>query len=109
MVTEQQEDAFHADYCAERLKALGDPLRLRIVDLLRYGELSVGDIAEFLDAQIAGVSHHLQILKHAQLVTSRREGRFIYYKLHEDLLRAMGKSRRRLDLGCCTLEVPASS
>jgi DNA-binding transcriptional ArsR family regulator len=76
--TEEPQDAFHADFCAERLKTLSDPSRLRIIDVLRYGELSVGDIAEFLETQVASVSHHLQCLKLVQIVTSRREGRFNY-------------------------------
>jgi len=105
----KDQDAFHADYCAQRLKALGDPSRLRILDLLRHGEMSVGDIAEFLETQVVNVSHHLQILKQTQLVTARREGRFIYYQIHRDLLCAQGTSPHRLDLGCCTLEVPPNA
>jgi len=65
-----------------------------------------GDISEFLETQTVNVSHHLQILKHAGLVTTRREGRFIYYKLSDDLLSSRRRSRRRLNLGCCTIEVP---
>jgi DNA-binding transcriptional ArsR family regulator len=100
-------DTFQSSFCAERLKALGDPLRLQIVDLLRKGEMTVSDIGLFLETEIVTVSHHLQILKHAQLVTPRREGRFIYYSLQENLLRSEGKSRQVLDLGCCRIEVPA--
>ena len=101
------EDSFQADRCAGLLKALGDPLRLRIVDLLRQGEMTVGDIAELLDVELVIASHHLQILKHAQLVAPRREGRYIYYQLKEDMLKSVkGKSAQVLDLGCCRLEVP---
>lgn len=92
--------------CAGRLKALGEPLRLRIVDLLRKGTLTVGEISEKLDAEIVTTSHHLQILKNARLVTPRREGRFIYYSLSKDLLQKRGKSKQLLDLGCCAIEVP---
>jgi DNA-binding transcriptional ArsR family regulator len=100
-------DTFQSQFCAERLKALGDPLRLRIVDALRQGELAVGDLAELLEAEFVTVSHHLQILKHAQLVETRREGRFIYYKLTPDLLQsAKGGAAQFLDLGCCRIEVP---
>ena len=83
----QAVETFPADDCANRLKALGDPLRLRVVQLLRYGELTVGDIAQFLETPLAGISHHLQILKHAQLVTTRRAGRHIYYQLHHHIAR----------------------
>lgn len=100
--------SFPAEFCAERLKALSDPVRLRIVDLLCHGEMSVGDISEFLEAPLAGVSHHLQILKHADLVVTRREGRFIYYGLHPDLRRRSTRAPKGLDLGCCRLEIPES-
>ena len=94
------------NFCAERLKALGDPHRLKIVNALRYGELAVGDIAELLEAEVVTVSHHLKIMKYANLVEVRREGRFMYYRLHEDLQCTKGKGTRLLDLGCCRLEVP---
>ncbi|MBL8815533.1 MAG: winged helix-turn-helix transcriptional regulator [Planctomyces sp.] len=99
-------EVFDADFCAERLKALSDPHRLRIVNALRYGELTVGDIAELLDAEVVTVSHHLKIMKYADLVEVRREGRYMYYKLHSDLLCTSGRGTRFLDLGCCRLEVP---
>jgi len=99
-------EIFDADYCAERLKALSDPHRLKIVNALRYGELTVGDIAELLDAEVVTVSHHLKIMKYAGLVDVRREGRFMYYRLHDDLQSAGVRGKRFLDLGCCRLEVP---
>ena len=103
-----KEDAFQSDVCAERLKALGDPTRLRIIDALRAGELTVGDIAEILEVEVVMVSHHLQILKHAHLVEVRREGRFMVYSLHEDLFKkTSGRSKQFLDLGCCRIEIPA--
>ncbi|MGE3779891.1 MAG: ArsR/SmtB family transcription factor [Pirellulaceae bacterium] len=106
-MTSSETDRLQPDYCAERLRALGDPLRLRIVALLRQGEMTVGDIAQFLDVELVNASHHLQNLRHAGLVTPRREGRFIYYSLHKDLLPGgQRKSRQLLDLGCCRIELP---
>jgi DNA-binding transcriptional ArsR family regulator len=99
-------ETFDANFCAERLKALGDPHRLRIINALRYGELTVGDIAELLSAEVVTVSHHLKIMKYARLVEVRRDGRFMYYRLHEDLHCSNAKGTRILDLGCCRLEVP---
>ena len=99
-------DVFDAEFCAERLKALSDPHRLKIVNALRYGELTVSDIAELLDAEVVTISHHLKIMKYASLVEVRREGRFMYYRLHEDLQCSGRKGTRFLDLGCCRLEVP---
>ncbi len=100
------QDVFDADFCAERLKALSDPHRLRLVNALRYGELTVGDLAELLDAEVVTISHHLKIMKYANLVEVRREGRFMYYRLQEDLQCKGRKGTRFLDLGCCRLEVP---
>ena len=102
-------DGFNAEFCAERLKALSDPLRLRVVDALRYGEMTVSDLTELLGTEMVTLSHHLQILKHAKLVVARRDGRYMYYSLHDELIQAVkGKSQQFLDLGCCRLEVPAA-
>ena len=51
-------DVFQSDVCAERLKALSEPLRLRIVDLLRNGERPVGEISESLEVELVTASHH---------------------------------------------------
>lgn len=105
-MSSDQQDTFQAEHCAHLLKALGDPLRLRIVDLLRHGELTVSDIANFLETEVVNISHHLQVLKNAKLVVSRREGRFIYYRLPSELLYTKGRSSQFLNLGCCRIEVP---
>ena len=100
-------DNFQSKSCADHLKALSEPLRLRIVDILRHGEMTVGDIAEFLEVEIVTVSHHLKILKNAHLVKVKREGRFMIYRLSPDLLqKASGSSKQYLNLGCCRIEVP---
>ncbi|WP_339747487.1 metalloregulator ArsR/SmtB family transcription factor [uncultured Rubinisphaera sp.] len=101
-MTNLTDDTFQAEYCAERLKALSDPLRLKIVGLLRHGELTVSDISQFLEAEIVTVSHHLKILKHSQFVTPRRQGRFIYYSLNKDLVQ---DSIETLNLGCCKIQI----
>ena len=101
----RQNDSFQASFCAERLKALGEPLRLRIVDALRQGELTVSDLSLILESQVVNVSHHLKVLKQVELVISRREGKYIYYQLHPDLLGQQGDSAAQLDLGCCKLQV----
>ncbi|MEZ6123370.1 MAG: metalloregulator ArsR/SmtB family transcription factor [Planctomycetaceae bacterium] len=99
-------DVFDSDYCAERLKALSDPHRLRIIAALRHGELTVSDISELLETELVTISHHLKIMRHAELVKVRREGRFMYYQLHPELLQLHGQSESFLDLGCCRLEIP---
>lgn len=103
------DDTFQAQTCADQMKALSEPLRLRIIDVLRHGEMTVGDIAEFLEAELVTVSHHLGILKQARLVAARREGRFMVYSLREDLLeQASGRAKQFLNLGCCRIEVPGT-
>jgi DNA-binding transcriptional ArsR family regulator len=102
------DDRLDSESCAEKLKALGEPLRLRIVDLLRRGPQTVGEIALSLEHDLALVSHHLRILHGAALVERRKEGRFVIYRLREGMLPAekKGAGPDRLDLGCCRLEVP---
>jgi len=104
------DDTFQSTTCAEQLKALSEPLRLRIVDVLRNGPMSVSDIAELLEVEIVTVSHHLGILKNAEIVQAERDGRYIYYQLRESVLQKTGgaKSRQFLNLGCCRLEIPPS-
>ncbi|HVW01262.1 MAG TPA: metalloregulator ArsR/SmtB family transcription factor [Planctomycetaceae bacterium] len=103
-------DPLQPERCAEQLKALSEPLRLRIVTQLRTGAKSVGQLAELLDVEMVTVSHHLQILRHAHLVKTQRRGRFVLYRLHEDVFRPSETSKgcEHLDLGCCRLELPKS-
>jgi DNA-binding transcriptional ArsR family regulator len=63
-------------------RALADPTRRRILELLRDGDLAAGDIASQFPIAFASVSHHLQILKEADLVLARRDGQFIRYSLN---------------------------
>jgi ArsR family transcriptional regulator, arsenate/arsenite/antimonite-responsive transcriptional repressor len=74
----------------EAFKALADPTRRQILQLLRRGERSAGELAEQFDMSKPSVSHHFSVLKQADLITSRREGQQIYYALNttvvEDLL-----------------------
>jgi ArsR family transcriptional regulator len=95
------------DECSRRLKALADPERLRIVQCLQQGEMSVGDVALALDSEIANVSHHLGVLRNAKMVVDRREGKYIYYSLHPEVFRPATKTKKSpvLDLGCCRLEL----
>lgn len=64
-------------------KALSDPTRLELLELLCQSEKSVAHVARQLGAGIATVSHHLQVLKASHLATERREGRFIRYRASE--------------------------
>jgi len=66
---------------SETIKALADPTRLKIVYLLRSGELCVCDIMEALEKPQATVSHHLNILKNAGFLKWRKEGVWTHYRL----------------------------
>lgn len=89
------------DQCADYLKALSDPIRLRIIRALQSGALTVSDLSELLEIEIQKVSHHLRILFHAELVTMKREGKYRYYLLNAVLFKTK-LSQKSLDLGCCT-------
>ena len=93
-----------AELCANYLKALGDSNRLQIMRALRTSPLTVTDMSLLLDSQMANVSHHLRVLFHAGLVTTKREGKFIYYQINREVVRSKAVSNA-LDLGCCRLEM----
>jgi ArsR family transcriptional regulator len=95
-------DSLQPDRCARLLKALADPERLRIVDCLRQGPRHVSDLAAHLGAELVNVSHHLGVLRNARLVLDEKQGRFVLYRLHPDVVQSGGG----LDLGCCRLEIP---
>ncbi|HSM51410.1 MAG TPA: metalloregulator ArsR/SmtB family transcription factor [Thermoanaerobaculia bacterium] len=69
------------DRIAERLKALADPTRLRILHILEEGELCVSDVVERVGGSQANVSKHLAILKRAGLVDCRRQGLHVLYRV----------------------------
>ena len=87
------------DLVTRRLKALSDPHRLRILDRLRGGERCVCELTDVLDAGQSLLSFHLKVLKDAELVADRREGRWMHYRLNgqalEELEDFLGSLRRR--------------
>ena len=66
------------------LKLLADPTRLRIVRALLHGEHSVGDLADHVGSRQAAVSQHLAKLRWTGVVSSRRDGNRIYYRITDD-------------------------
>lgn len=68
------------------LQAAADPVRRRILDLLKTQSLSAGEIGSHFDMTPAAISQHLAVLKKAGLVTSRKEGRFVIYELNASVL-----------------------
>ena len=71
---------------AETFKALSDPVRREILNLLKNGRLSAGEIGSHFDMTGATISYHLSILKKADLVFERREKNFIYYQLNTSVV-----------------------
>lgn len=63
-------------------KALNDPTRREILELLKDGDLSAGEIADKFDMTKPSISHHLDLLRQADLVASVKKGQFIYYSLN---------------------------
>ena len=70
----------------ETFRALADPTRRRILDLLKKRSMAAGEIAQQFDMTGATVSHHLSVLKNAGLVSDRHEGKYIYYDLNLSVL-----------------------
>ena len=68
------------------MRALADPVRRDILNLLKKGRLSAGEICEHFDITAAAVSRHLSVLKDAELIFDAREGKFIFYELNVSVL-----------------------
>ena len=68
------------------MKALSDPIRREVLELLRAGRLSAGEIGEKFPVSGAAVSKHLSVLKEADLIRDTREGKFIFYELNTSVL-----------------------
>ena len=68
------------------LKALSDPIRREILQMLKQGRLSAGEISGHFPVTDASISRHLSVLKDADLIRDTREGKFIYYDLNASVL-----------------------
>jgi DNA-binding transcriptional ArsR family regulator len=68
---------------AERFKALAEPARLEILNALRHGEMTVGELVEATELGQANVSKHLGMLHQLRFVTRRKEGLYVYYGLSD--------------------------
>lgn len=73
------------------MKALSDPVRREVLDMLKKERLSAGQICEKFDITDAAISRHLSVLKDADLVRDTREGKFIYYELNTSVLEEIMK------------------
>ena len=68
------------------LRALADPIRREILNMLKKGSMSAGDIAAHFPVTAASVSRHLSVLKEAGLIRDSRGGKYIYYELNTSVL-----------------------
>jgi ArsR family transcriptional regulator, arsenate/arsenite/antimonite-responsive transcriptional repressor len=72
-------------------KALGDPTRRQIIELLRKKDMTAGEIAEYFSISKPSISHHLDLLRQANVVLSIKEGQFITYSLNTTVFDEMVK------------------
>ena len=70
----------------QTLRALADPIRREILNLLKAGRMSAGEICDHFDVTGASISRHLSVLKEADVIRDTREGKFIYYELNASVL-----------------------
>ena len=70
----------------QTMRALSDPIRREILKLLKSGQLSAGEICAHFDVTFASISRHLSVLRDADLIRDRREGKFIFYELNASVL-----------------------
>jgi DNA-binding transcriptional ArsR family regulator len=73
-----------AELIARRFRALGEPMRVRILDLLRDGELSVSELTEQLGASQQNASKHLVLLVDAGMLARRKDGNRVYYRIADE-------------------------
>jgi ArsR family transcriptional regulator, cadmium/lead-responsive transcriptional repressor len=85
-----------AELVAKYFRGLGDPTRLRILELLEEGERSVGELVEELGVAQPSVSNHLACLRWCGFVASRREHRTIYYRVADERVSAVIALAREL-------------
>jgi len=70
----------------QTLKALADPTRREILNLLKQGKLSAGEITDHFQITAAAISRHLSVLKDADLIEDTRDGKYIFYELNASVL-----------------------
>lgn len=88
--------------CAERLRVLADDTRFAVIEALMARSRTTGELAEELGVEQSLLSHHLKVLRDAELVSAERTGRHARYSLSPGVHAADGE--RSVDLGCCKLQ-----
>ncbi|GDX79760.1 hypothetical protein LBMAG42_15710 [Deltaproteobacteria bacterium] len=96
--------ALNADECAPVMRAIAEPIRLRIISTLRHGPLAVFELTERLGIKQYQASRHLTALFELGVVTRARQGKRVIYGLSE-AVRNEPDSAPSVDLGCCRFSV----
>ena len=89
VVDERQANRIMGEACAKFFRGLGDPTRLRILELLLEGEKNVGELVELIGSPQGRVSNHLSCLKGCGYVSSRPGGRYTYYYIADDRVKTI--------------------
>jgi DNA-binding transcriptional ArsR family regulator len=104
--TDPVDDRLQSTDCARTLRALADADRLKLVQCLQQRPHTVSELAERLETNIARVSHHLAVLRHARLVRDEKQGKNVVYSLEPNVFRTgKGNNLEVADLGCCKLDL----
>ena len=74
---------------AQRFRVLGEPMRIKLLDRLRDGDASVGELQEALGASQQNVSKHLGVLRRSGIVARRKQGNFAYYRIVDPVIFAL--------------------
>jgi len=83
------------NFKAEFFKALSHPARIKVLELLRAGELSVTDLQDRLGIESSSVFQQLSVLRHKNIVESRKAGTTVYYRVHDpEILELLDVARR---------------
>jgi DNA-binding transcriptional ArsR family regulator len=81
---------------AEFFRLLGHPVRVRVLELLRQGERSVGELQVALDMESSGTSQHLSAMRRAGLLVARRQGTSVYYRVRDPRIFQMLEIARQI-------------
>lgn len=101
-------DATDFDATAELLRALGHPVRLQILHAVRAADLSVGEIEEATGIGQPGLSQQLAVLRKAELVTSQRTGKQVFYRVDAGRMRDLSALLSGMGQGVAIAEAPAA-
>lgn len=95
-----------SEQARQRLKALSDPIRLRLIEVLAAGERCVCDLTGELGLAQSRLSFHLKVLKDAELIAAREDGRWVYYRLNPLALEQLRSWLSTLQASCNLPAVP---